>query len=398
MTLDLALKMFWVLAALLAIQSLAALRDGFRFLEFVRRRRGAPPGDFQPRAAVLIPCKGLEPDFAQNFEAFLKQDYPHYQLVFTVAREDDPAYTVLHEKLRGLSQAALVVAGEAEGRGEKVNNLLNALGRVDRAAEILVFADIDARPAPDWLRSLVDRLSDPNVTVSTGFRWYLPGEGFASRLRATWDTSIAMMLGENRANFAWGGSMAIRAADFRRMEVAKRYWEGTVSDDYAVTRAVRDAHGRIAFEPRCLVASREESSLAELFSWTNRQIIITRVYAAHLWGLGLAAYLLYALTMLAGVALIATPGITMRARITIVALLVVIQLLGIAKGWIRAVVAREIFREQRTSCYWTFAPLVPWLMLYNFIVAGFVRRIQWRGTEYELVSRNEVRVVRRERL
>ena len=289
MTMALALKVFWVLAALLAIQSLIALRDGFRFLDFFRRRRNTPPGDFCPPATVIIPCKGLDPGFAENLQAFLKQDYPHYQLVFSVARQQDSAHAALSEKLRGLPHTSLVVAGEAEDQGEKVHNLVQGLTAVDPAAEVLVFADIYSRPRSDWLRSLVARLADPGVTVSTGFRWYLPGKGFVSRLRAAWDTSIATLLGEHGRNFAWGGSMAIRASDFRRLQVAECYWKGTVSDDYAVTRAVRESRGRIAFEPRCLVASHEMSSLAELLRWTNRQIIITRVYAPHLWRLGLAS-------------------------------------------------------------------------------------------------------------
>jgi cellulose synthase/poly-beta-1,6-N-acetylglucosamine synthase-like glycosyltransferase len=393
--LALALKVFWVLAALLAVQSLVALRDGFRFLEFFRRRRSAPPGDFCACAAVIIPCKGLDPGFAENLQSFLSQDYPHYQLVFAVAREQDPAHAVLSETLRGQPHAALVVAGEAEGQGEKVHNLVQALAVVEPAAEVLVFADIDARPSPDWLRSLVAQLADPEVTVSTGFRWYLPGRGFASRLRAAWDTSIATLLGERRANLAWGGSMAIRTADFRRLQIAERYWQGTVSDDYAVARAVRESNGRIAFEPRCLVASREESSLGELLRWMNRQIIITRVYAPHLWRLGLAAHLLYGVTMLLGVVLFLTPGIGWTARLAIAAVLGVIQILGVAKGGIRTIVAREGFGEKRASCYWTLAPIVPWVMLYNFLLAVFVRRIEWRGTEYQLVSQNEVRVLRR---
>jgi len=395
-TLALTLKVFWVMAALLAVQSLVALRDGFRFLEFFRRRRSAPPGDSCPRAAVIIPCKGLDPGFKENLQAFLSQDYPHYQLVFAVSRERDPAHAILSERLRGQPHTALVVAGEAEGRGEKVHNLVQALGVVDTDAEVLVFADIDARPGPDWLRSLVAQLADPNVTVSTGFRWYLPGRGFASRLRAAWDTSITTLLGEHGRNLAWGGSMAMRTSDFRRLQIAERYWRGTVSDDYALARAVRESNGRIAFEPRCLVASCEESSLAELLRWMNRQIIITRVYAPHLWRLGLAAHLLYALTMLAGVALLLAPGVSGTARLAIAAVLGAIQFLGVAKGGIRAIVAREGFAEKRPSCYWTLAPIVPWIMLYNFLVAGFVRRIEWRGTIYELRSKDDVRVLRRE--
>jgi len=237
--------------------------------------------------------------------------------------------------------------------------------------------------------------------VSSGFRWYLPSETFASQLRAARDTSIATLLGDHDHNFAWGGSMAIRASDFRRLQVAERYWAHTVSDDYALTRAVRDARGRIRFEPRCLVASREDSSLAEFLRWTNRQIIITRVYAPHLWRLGLAAHLLYAVTMLAGLALLVAPGSSMRMRLAIAAPLAAIQLLGMAKGRIRVIVARELFPEasalleRHGHCYWRLAPLVPWVMLYNFLRAAFVRRIEWRGTEYELISQKEVRILRR---
>ena len=405
MTLALGLEVFLLLAALLTLQSLVALRDGYRFLGFVRRRLRDSPPDFTPRAAVIIPCKGLDPAFEENLQAYLTQDYPAYQLVFTVASERDPAYTRLAEKLAatpsGSAKLALVVAGYAEGRGEKVNNLLHGLEAVDPAAEVLVFADSDARPGRDWLRSLVGPLEDPKVTVSSGFRWYLPGETFASQLRAAWDTSIATLLGDHDHNFAWGGSMAIRASDFRRLQVAERYWAHTVSDDYALTRAVRDARGRIRFEPRCLVASREDSSLAEFLRWTNRQIIITRVYAPHLWRLGLAAHLLYAVTMLAGLALLVAPGSSMRMRLAIAAPLAAIQLLGMAKGRIRVIVARELFPEasalleRHGHCYWRLAPLVPWVMLYNFLRAAFVRRIEWRGTEYELISQKEVRILRR---
>src|SRR5207244_11011562 len=83
------------------------------------------------------------------------------------------------------------------------------------------------------------------------------------------------------------------AEGFRRLRVAEAYWARTASDDYAVTRAVRDAGGRIHFQPRCLVASREESTIGEFLHWANRKIILTRVYAARLLLLGLASCVLF---------------------------------------------------------------------------------------------------------
>jgi len=406
------LTIFLILGLLLALQSAWSLVDGYRFLALVRHSRQQPPGDYQPFCAVIVPAKGLDTGFEANLAAFLTQDYPAYQLILAVASEDDPAYRALEERLQqpraqGAERVktALVVAGHAESRGEKVNNLIAGLEVVDTAAQVLVFADLDATPSSDWLRSLVAPLVDPGVTVSTGFRWYLPGHGFASRLRAAWDTSIATMLGERGHNFAWGGSMAIRAADFRRLEIAERYWASTVSDDYALTRAVREARarhaaGRIRFEPRCLVKSREESTFRGFLSWANRQIILTRVYSARLWWMGLGSYLLYCATFVLGLALLVMRSTALAGRGVVAAALIVIVALGIVKARLRTVVAREIFPEERVtldrygSCYWTLAPLVPWVMLANFVTAGLTRRIEWRGVRYELRSPDEVRVMR----
>jgi cellulose synthase/poly-beta-1,6-N-acetylglucosamine synthase-like glycosyltransferase len=401
-------RVFVVLAGGLALQSIFSLHSGYRFLRLVRRRLRTPPEDYLPPVAVIIPCKGIDEQFELNVARFLTQDYPDYQLVFVVATESDPAHRHLSERLKkpvgegpGPRSTSLVVAGLSNIRGEKVNNLLHGLAAVDRQARVLVFADADARPKSDWLRFLVLPLADGKVTVSTGFRWYLPGSSFASQLRAAWDTSIAMMLGEHNRNFAWGGSMALRVEDFERLRIAEHYWAHAVSDDYAVTRAVGDAGGTIRFQPRCLLASREESSLGDFARWANRQIILTRVYAAPLWALGLAGHGLYCSTFLLGLVFLAHPG-PLAGRIGVVASLLFIVSLGVAKARLRSVVARELFPEESSllgvygSRYWQLALLVPWLMFGNFVIAGFSRRIEWRGTHYILKSSGEVQVVRRD--
>lgn len=407
--LTLELKIYLILAALILVQSVAALIDGYRFLRYVRRSLRRQPGIYHPPASVIVPVKGLEPGFEENLASFLNQDYPRYQLIFVVASRNDPAYDWLRQRVEDGAatrpsyspQATLVVAGYSEERGEKVNNLLAGLAAVRAETEVLAFADADARPGRDWLRSLVAPLEDARVTVSSGYRWYLPGPGFASQLRAAWDTSIATMLGESRENFAWGGSMALRVADFKRLAIAERFWAHTVSDDYAVTRAVRGAHGWIRFEPRCLLASRGELSFREFRSWTNRQIIITRVYAARLWVLGLASYLLYCGTLLGGLALLATPGLAGAGRLGVAAFLAAILLFAILKARLRTVVARELFPQEREllahngARYWQLAPLVPWVMLSNFVAAGLTRRIEWSGTVYDLKSAERVVVHRR---
>ncbi len=398
---------FFILAGLLLLQSLWSLRGGFQFLRLLRRRLTRPLFDYCPPAAVIIPCKGLGEDLERNAPLFLAQSYPSYQVIFSVATEADAAYRYLirltekQARMTGNARARLVVAGLSDTNGEKVNNLLAGVEAVEPGTQVLAFADIDATPARDWLRALTGALGDSSVIASTGFRWYLPGAGFASRVRAAWDSSIATMMGNHDHNFAWGGSMAIRAEDFKRLRVAEKYWRGTVSDDYAMTRAVRDAGGRIRFEPRCLVASSGGVSFGEFVQWANRQIIITRVYHARYWKLGLASYGLYAATLAWGIALIALPGAP-APRAVAAAILALILALGMSKGALRSRAARELFPEQSDllaqygGCYWKLAPVIPWIMLLNFTAAAFTRRIRWQGTVYELRSMTELKVLQRE--
>ena len=395
-------------------------------MRYLRTSLRRPPGDYRPCTAVIIPVKGIDVGFDLNVAAFLTQGYPSYQLIFAVASSEDAAHDRLIQLIAARRlvrnqtdalipettgatelRASVVVAGYSDSRGEKVQNLLQGLAGVDRETEVLVFADIDARPKLDWLCSLVAPLADPAVTVSTGFRWYLPGRGFTLRLRAAWDTTVATMLGDHGENFAWGGSMAIRATDFQRLRIAQDHWAGTVSDDYALTRAVRAAHGKIRFEPRCLVASREDSSFGDFFRWATRQVVLTRVYNERLWWMGFASYLLYAAPFLLGLALIVWPLLLSPSsspaivRAGVLATLALILALGMAKAAARTVVARELFPEERESlarygsCYWRLSILVPWIMLANFLVSAFTRRIEWRGTVYDLRSSREIRIVRR---
>ncbi|MGH9403062.1 MAG: glycosyltransferase [Terriglobia bacterium] len=411
---------FFILAILLLLQSILSLRSGFQFLRFLRKSLRLTPAPYHPQAAVIIPCKGRDEDLERNATQFLAQDYPSCQVIFVVATESDPAYAFLaslieqnsRERKNGpagqgsrASQTTrvnpvLIVAGYSDCNGEKVHNLLAGLNAVDAQTEVLAFADIDAQPHQGWLQALVGPLGDSTVTVSTGFRWYLPGAQFTSRLRAAWDSSIATMLGEHRHNLAWGGSMAIRRADFTNLRISEKYWQGTVSDDYALARAVREAGGAIRFEPRCLLASSNLEGVVEFLRWANRQIIITRVYHSRYWKLGVASYGLYALTFVWGLALILLSGGS-AGRIAAAGFLAVIIALGMAKGWLRSVAAREIFPSQADSlaryggCYWRLSMLVPWVMFFNFVVAGFIRRIEWRGTVYELKSMTELKVIRR---
>src|SRR5574341_322678 len=167
------LTVFFILAALLTIQSLIALQDGPRFLAFVRRRMQESLPDYAPPATLICPCKGLDEELEHNLTSLAEQDYPDLEIVFVMASADDPAHAVCDRvAAKATRPVRVVIAGKPEGRGEKVNNLLAGVAAARAESEVFVFADSDGRPGPRWVRRLVQHLADPQVGAASTFRWY----------------------------------------------------------------------------------------------------------------------------------------------------------------------------------------------------------------------------------
>ncbi|HEX6285020.1 MAG TPA: glycosyltransferase family 2 protein, partial [Pyrinomonadaceae bacterium] len=295
-------------------------------------------------------------------------------------------------------------AGPATNTGQKVHNLIVASEQIDPRSEVLVFVDTDARPDTDWLRKLVAPLADESVGASTGYRWFIPERGgLASRLRGVWNASVASALGaEKTKNFCWGGSTAIRRSTFAELRVVD-HWRGTVSDDFTITRVLKEAKRPIHFTPLCLVPSVGDCDWRELFEFTTRQIKITRVYAPHLWLPLLLGSALFTIAFFGGIILLAVRVALGQSFWLLLSFLLAIFALGAAKGFIRwravssAIGARyqaALRRDLLAHLFlWPFASLV---YLYNAVVAAFSRRITWRGITYNLPSPNEAVIISRD--
>jgi hypothetical protein len=174
-------------------------------------------------------------------------------------------------------------------------------------------------------------------------------------------------------------------------------WRGTVSDDFTITRVLREAQLPIHFTPNCLVPSVGDCGFRELLEFTTRQIKITRVYAPHLWLPLLLGSALFCIVFFGGLVLL-----VVERSLSVLVILTVIFLLGAAKGFIRWRAVCIPLAEHRSKLnrdllaqvvLWPLASLV---YLYNTIVAGFSRRIKWRGITYELKSPSEAVIISRE--
>lgn len=394
-----------VLASILFLQSLLALGAALRFSRYSLHHARLRPNRYQPKSVVIVPCKGLEHDFEENVRALFAQDYRDYEIIFVTESENDPAYPVLSRLIKNYSRRPgwLVVAGEAKGRGQKVHNLLAAmdmLNSIDRRAEVIAFADSDARPSKQWLSELVAPLGDKRIGVTTGFRWYVPVRGgLGSLLLTVWNSSALSLLGE-RSSFAWGGSMAIRRESFDRLNI-KQVWNGALSDDYALSAAIHGSRQRIKFVPHCLVASHADASLAELLEFSTRQMRITRIYAPRIWQLAGISHGLYNLTFWGGLVWLIAAAFLGKLSFVLALLLTGVFVLGATTGWTRVLVATQLLTNNRArihKLWWAYVllgPIVSLLYLYNIIASAWSNRIVWRGIGYEMISPGETTVLHR---
>jgi ceramide glucosyltransferase len=370
------MTLLYILSAIAIIQGIVSLRDGIRSTHHIRT--------FRPRAArldrvvIFCPCKGVDPEFEKNIRSILDQDYPNFEVQFVVDSENDPAYGVLSR----MAISRILVAGRATSCGQKVHNLTHAVKHAGSSADIYVFCDSDARFPREWLSRLIVPIEPQNVT--TGYRWYV-AERFhvPTLLRSAWNASVVTMLGNHDRNFTWGGSMAMHRSTFDRLGILDA-WRGSLSDDYAVTRAAERGGTKIVFVPECLVPSYGECTWSELLEFTTRQITITRVYHPGLWRVGFIGQAIFNAAFFAS--LFAAPWLSLP-----------IYLLAAAKSAIRLSAVQSVLPRPALSRYrWfyiLFSPLVSLLYLYNMVRSALGREIVWRQIRYKLVSPNDTRVV-----
>ena len=390
--------LYYFLAAVSCWIGIKSLLGGMRYAAYVRRETSRPLAEFCPFVSVIAPTRGHEAGFVDNVKPLLEQNYPNYETIFVFDDLKDSSLPIIRQL-----NARLLVSGPATDSGQKVHNLIVAVGQIDPRCEVIVFVDTDARPSENWLRQLVSPLADETLGASTGYRWFVPERGgLASRLRGVWNASIASALGADKTkNFCWGGSTAIRRSTFERLKLVD-HWRGTVSDDFTITRVLKEAGLPIHFTPNCLVPSIGDCGWRELLEFTTRQIKITRIYARKLWVALLLGSSLFAIAFFGGLLLLCVRLIFGGSFWLVLSFLIVIFALGAAKGFIRWRAVSIPLARYRTAllrdlaahvCLWPFASL---LYLYNAIVAGFSRRITWRGITYNLPSPNEAVIISRD--
>jgi hypothetical protein len=373
-----------LLAAWMA-QAAAATLLCWWTLHLLRRSQPAPRA--WPPVLVLVPVRGPLPALGEFLSALERQDYPGpWRVVLALEDAADPAHAeVAGFVARHAARAALVLAGPAAGRGQKVQNLLAGLAALRPEDAAVVTLDADMVPPPGLLAGLLRPVLAGQAPIASGYRWTLPGDGgLGARLVALAEAGHATLPRCARCNLCWGGATAIGRAALERLDLP-RLWDRALSDDLVLTRAARAA-GLVIYAPLDVrpPAPAAFPQWRDALAFGVRQYRVLRLHAPRAHALALAAA---ALPVAGGISALVAGGA--GPALACLGLAVVLQRAratlrrAIAARVLLPAAAAEAARTLRAGAW--VQPLVPAFQLACLLAAlGGGRRLDWAGRRYQL--------------
>lgn len=222
---------------------------------------------FTPPVSVLKPVRGLEKNLQENLRTIATQDYPDYQIIYSVQDPRDPAYPILKEiqKEFGEERISVVISSVEAGANGKVNNLLGAIQEARH--DIIIISDSDTHLRPDYIRTIVNPLATPEVgCVCTPFKvtkadsWYEKMELLT--MNADFMPSVMFAEVTGASNSCLGPSIAIRRSTLDRLGGLETLADYLV-EDYEIGRRVWTSGQKMVLLPYMI------DVVVDLASWKN---------------------------------------------------------------------------------------------------------------------------------
>lgn len=135
-------------------------------LDFFADRSQFNP-DFQPPITIFKPLCGLESELYENLSSFCQQDYPEYQIIFSVRSSEDESIKVVKDICQNFPNLDinLIINDRTIGINPKVSNLANAAEVAKHSFWLIVDSDIRVRS--DYLKQVIQPMYDDKVGVVT---------------------------------------------------------------------------------------------------------------------------------------------------------------------------------------------------------------------------------------
>ncbi len=222
---------------------------------------------FTPPVSVLKPVRGLEKNLKRNLRTIATQDYPNYQVIYSVQDPHDPAYPILKEIQSefGSERISVVISTVEAGANGKVNNLLGAIKEARH--DIIIISDSDTHLRPDYISNIVNPLANPDVgCVCTPFKVTKAGSWYEKMELLTMNADFmpSVMFAEvtGASNSCLGPSIAIRRSTLDKLGGLESLADYLV-EDYEIGRRVWTSGQKMVLLPYMI------DVVVDLASWKN---------------------------------------------------------------------------------------------------------------------------------
>ena len=192
-------------------------------MRFARRKGEAPHTNALPPVSILKPLKGADPEMYEALRSHCVQDFANYEILCGVSSEDDPAVPVV-KKLMGEfpdRKIRVVLCDKRLGANGKVNSLIQLAAAA--SSEYLLVNDSDICVEPDYLRTVISELQQPNVGMVTCLYRGVPSNTFGAHIEALSIATdftpgvLAADLLEGGIHFGLGSTLAFRKSDLEKI-------------------------------------------------------------------------------------------------------------------------------------------------------------------------------------
>jgi ceramide glucosyltransferase len=386
--------LYGVVCAAMLVIMLFLYGYSIHLLWLTRRHTLAPERTAWPKVALIVPCRGLEPNLEENLRRHFSHDYPDYQIVFTVANADDAAVPIIRKLIESEPGrlSTLVIAPMLPDCVEKVSNQIAAFGVLTAAVEVIVCGDSDGLIRDGcWLRSLVAALE--RCSLISGFRWYIPRRpSLAGYLHSAWDSNWLLLHALGKTT--WGGAMAFTKDTYTQLGFEESL-RCAITDDLVLQVRTHAAGERTGFTPGGMMIGEPHQRLVDFYHWAIRQSQFVRIVTPWLWLMGFGTANVYACFFGLSLALFFIPNLAAWHLPATALGLAALFYLG--RGYLDYRIVRNLFpghADKTTSLRWVYYwanPLVDLLAVFVAYASFFSNTIRWRGISYRIRRRRVIR-------
>ena len=364
-----------------SVYSILTVWSAERFFNQSGPAAGELSDKFQPAVTVLKPVRGLEKDLKANLSSICTQDYPEYQVVYSVQDPADPALAILEEIQAefGSERVSVTISTVQVGANGKVNNLVGAIAQARH--DTFIISDSDTNLPSDYIATIVAPLANPNVgcvctpfKVIKGDRWFEKLELLT--MNADFIPSVIFAEVSGTAKACLGPSIAIQRSTLEALGGLESLADYLV-EDYELGRRLWTSGKQVILLPYLIGATVDLKNWQQW--WTHQVYWDQNTYLAQ--PLPFVATILIRAVPFALLFAIARLGDPVG--LSVLAATIAMRLLTAA-----LVAVKLADGETQRSLY-----LLPLRDIFGLIFWGLaftVRKVVWRGVEFKLTSQGKM--------